>query len=109
MAWDFNISIGENWSKAASGVSKVKRLQPLIDFVAKTGAKTPGALKAALKSEPDQWFDLIKQVRSCKDALGINPNGEPNVFMFDVPFISGGAEISVFKALSTYNALYDNT
>jgi hypothetical protein len=28
--------------------------------------------------------------------------------MFDVPFISGGAEVSVFYGLSNFNALFDN-
>jgi hypothetical protein len=107
--WDFNLSLGENWGKAAQGMAKVRKLQPLIDFVTKTGARSPKALKWALKAEPDKWIDLIKQVRSLKDSLGIIPNGEPNVFMFDVPFISGGAEVSVFFGLSNFNAVYDNT
>ena len=41
--------------------------------------------------------------------MGLNSNGEPNVFMFDVPFISGGAEVSVFYGLSNFTALHDNT
>jgi len=107
--WDFNLSIGENWGKAAQGVAKVKKVKPLVDFVLKTGARTPKGLKAALKAEPDRWVDLIKQVRSAKDSLDINSNSGPNVFMFDVPFISGGAEVSVFYGLSNFNAVYDNT
>jgi len=107
--WDFNLSLGENWGKAVQGVAKVRRLRPLIDFVASTGARTPKALKQALNAHPDRWVDLIKQARSLKDSLGLNSNGEPNVFMFDVPFISGGAEVSVFYGLSNFTALHDNT
>jgi hypothetical protein len=106
--WDFNLALGENWGKLAQSTAKVKKLQPLVDFVAKTGARSPKALKAVLKAHPDRWVDLVKQTRSLKDALGLDANGSPNVFMFDVPFISGGAEVSLFYGLSNFNALFDN-
>jgi hypothetical protein len=106
--WDFNLSIGENWGKVGKAVAKAKKLKPLVDFVAKTGAKSPKALKAALKAEPDRYIDLMKAGRSVKDSVGIEMDGQPNVFMFDVPFISGGAEVSVFYGLSNFNAVYDN-
>lgn len=40
--WDFNVSLGGNWSKAAQAAGKAKKLKPLIDALAKIGAKTPG-------------------------------------------------------------------
>ena len=108
MDWDFNLSLGENWGKIGQSAGKVRKFKPLIDAVSKIGARTPKALKAALKAEPDRWVDLIKNARSMKDSLGIDPNGDPNVFMFDVPFISGGAEVSLFYGLQNFNAVYDN-
>jgi hypothetical protein len=106
--WDFNLALGENWGKLAQGTAKVRKLKPLIDFVTKTGARSPRALKSALRADPDRWVDLVKQTRSFKESLALNSNEGPNVFMFDVPFISCGAEVSLFYGLSNFNALYDN-
>ena len=55
--WDFNVSLGGNWSKAAQAAGKAKKLKPLIDALAKIGAKTPGGLKSALKAHPDKWVE----------------------------------------------------
>jgi hypothetical protein len=105
--WDFNVSLGGNWSKAAQAASKAKKLQPLIDAVTRMGARTPSGLKAALKADPDKWVELIKTARSVKDYLGIDPHGEPNVFVLDVPYAGAGVEASVFFGVSNFEALWD--
>lgn len=107
--WDFNLSLGGNWGKMAQATSKAKKLQPLINAIIKLGAKTPGGLKKALSAHPDKWVELIKAGKSVKESLGIDPNGDPNVFMFDVPFIGAGVEASVFFGVSNFNALWDFT
>lgn len=107
--WDFNVSIGGNWSKAAQAVGKAKKLQPLISVINSLGAKTPGRLKSILSAHPDKWVELIKAGKSVKESLGIDPNGAPSVFMFDVPFVGAGVEASVFFGVSNFNALWDFT
>jgi hypothetical protein len=108
-SWDFNVSLGENWGKAATATAKLKKFGPLIDFIKSTGARTPQALKSLLKADPDKWAELIKAGRSVHDFLGIDPRGEPSVFVFDVPYLSGGVEASVFYGLSNYEAVWDMT
>lgn len=105
--WDFNLSIGANWGKAASGVAKMSKFGPLIEFIQHTGARTPQTLKRLLKAHPDKWVEMIKAGKSVNDFLGIDPNAGPNVFVFDVPFLSGGTEASVFYGVSNYEALWD--
>jgi hypothetical protein len=106
--WDFNLSLGENWGKMAKGVGPLKKLKPLIDALTRLGARTPGGLKQLLKAHPDKWVELIKQTRTLKDALGIDPNGEPNVLVVGTPF-GAGTEASVFFAVANFNAMWDFT
>jgi hypothetical protein len=106
---DFNVSLAGNWGKLAQSAGKVKKLQPLIDAFATLGAKTPGAVKAALKAHPDKWVELIKTAKTMKDFIGINPNGEPNVFVFDIPYAGGGVEASVFYGVANFDAMWDFT
>jgi hypothetical protein len=107
--WDFNVSLGENWGKVAQSTAKVKKLKPLIDTLTKIGARTPSGLKKALKAEPDKWVELIKSGKTVKDYLGIDPNGEPNVFIFDVPYAAVGTEVSVFFGVANFDAVWDFT
>jgi hypothetical protein len=104
---DFNLALEENWGKMAKGASKIKKLDPLIQAISRTGAKTPGALKKALSAEPDRWVDLVKAGKSVKDYGELEDKGQPNVFMFDVPFLGKGVEVSAFYGLANFNALWD--
>lgn len=106
--WDFNLSLGPNWGKAAKSAKSIGKLKPLVDMIMKLGAKTPAGLKQLLKAHPDKWVELIKQARSLKDTLGIDPNGPPNVAVIDVPFAGGGTEASVFFGLANFEAVWDN-
>lgn len=106
---DFNLSLGSNWGKIAQAASKVRQLQPLINALSKLGAKTPNALKQALKAHPDKWVELSKAGRTVKDFIGIDPNGEPNVLIFAIPYAGGGLEASVFFGVSDFHAVWDNS
>ena len=106
--WDFNLSLGENWGKLAKGTVMIKKLEPLIQVIKKMGVKTPDQLKKALKAHPDRWVDLIKAGRSLKESLGLGSDNDPKVFMFDVPFVSGGTEASVFFGVANFNAVWDS-
>jgi len=106
---DFNLALGENWGKMAKSASKVKKLKPVIEVMAKLGAKTPQTLKKLLKAEPNKYVDLVKAVKSIRDYGELKENGDPNVFMWDVPWGSGGVEASFFYGVSNFNALWDGT
>ncbi len=106
---DFNLSLGGNWGKMAQAASKVEKLKPLIDVISKIGAKTPSGLKQVLKAKPDKWVELIKAGKTVHDFIGIDPKGEPNVFVFDIPFAGGGVEASLFYGVSNFNAVLDFT
>lgn len=105
---DVNLALGPKWSNIAKGGKNVTRLKPLIDALRRLGASTPGGLKSLLKKNPDKWLDLIKTARTVKDFIGIDPNGDPNVLLIDLP-ISGGAEASIFYGLANYDAMWDFT
>jgi hypothetical protein len=107
--WDFNLALAGNWGKVAQYAAKSKKLKPLFDLAIAAGAKTPGALKALLKAHPDKWVEFIKAGKTVKDYLGIDPKGDPNVLVFDIPMAGGGIEASAFYGLSNYNALWDFT
>jgi hypothetical protein len=106
---DFNLSLGANWGKAGKAASKISRLQPLIDVLKKTGAKSPSALKKVLGSDPDKWGDLVKAGKTVKDFAGGDSGAEPNVLIFGVPYAGGGVEASVFYGLSNFEAAWDFT
>ncbi|MCL6504013.1 MAG: hypothetical protein K6T86_15120 [Pirellulales bacterium] len=106
--WDFNLSLGPNWGKVAKAAVKAKQLKPLVKLLNEMGAKTPSGLKKVLKAHPDKWAELVKQGKALKEAIGIDPNGEPNVFIFDIPFAGGGTEASVFYGVSTFYAVWEN-
>lgn len=89
--WDFNVSLGGNWSKAAQAAGKAKKLKPLIDALAKIGAKTPGGLKSALKAHPDKWVEPPMSSSSTSRSPGV------------------GVEASAFYGLSNFDALWDFT
>jgi hypothetical protein len=105
--WDFNVSLGGNWGKMAKTGGNVKKFEPLINAVKKVGASTPDGFKTILKAHPDKWVELIKTARSLKDYLGIDPNGEPNVFILDVPYAGLGIEASVFFGVANIEAMWD--
>lgn len=113
MSTDFNLALGKNWGKMVQAGSKFKKIKPVIDAMAKIGAKTPGLWKKLLKTEPDRYFDLVKAVRSVRDYRSLKAEGDPEVFMWDVPFLNPfgdlGVEVSLFKALTTFNAIWDGT
>ena len=88
---------------------KVTKLEPLIDAVKKVGARTPEGFKTILKAQPDKWIELIKTGKSLKEYLGIDRNGEPNVFILDVPWAGGGVEASVFFGVANIDAMWDFT
>jgi hypothetical protein len=106
---DFNLALGENWGKMGKAAAKVKKLSPLVQAIIKTGAKTPGALKKILAAEPDKWVELVKAAKAVKDYGEIDPRGDPNVFMFDVPLLGVGTEASAFYGLANFNAVWDFT
>jgi len=107
--WDFNVALGEKWDTVAKSTKKIKKLEPLIKVITKIGAKTPSALKQALKADPDEWVELLKAGKSVKEYLEINPKGEPNVFVFDVPWLGAGTEVSLFYGVANFSALWDCT
>jgi hypothetical protein len=106
---DFNLSLGGNWGKLAQTGAKYKKLKPLIDALTKLGAQTPSGLKQAIKADPDKAVELSKTAKSLKDSLEIDPNAEPNVFIFDVPFAGGGVEASAYYGLANFEAVADFT
>lgn len=106
---DFNFAIGENWGKMAKSASKLKKIAPVIEAMAKISAKTPGGLKKLLKTEPDRYVDLVKAVKSVRDYRNLKGGEEPEVFMWDVPWLSGGVEASAFYGLQNFNAMWDGT
>ena len=66
-----------------------------------------GRVAVLLKAKPDKWAELVKTAKTVKDYIGIDPNGEPNVFMFDIPYAGGGTEASVFYGVANFNAVWD--
>ncbi len=106
---DFNLALGENWGKMAKSASKLKKIEPVLEAMAKLGAKTPGTLKKLLKTEPNKYIDLVKAVKSVRDYRKLKRGEEPEVFMWDVPWGSGGVEASAFYGLSNFNAMWDGT
>jgi hypothetical protein len=105
--------LGKNWGKMVQGEEKFKKFKPIIDAMGKLGANTPSGLKKMIKTKPDRYFDLVKAVKSVRDYGNLKADGDPEVFMWDVPFVSLfgelGAELSVFKSLTTFNAIWDGT
>jgi len=106
---DFNLALGENWGKMAKSASKLKKIAPVLQAMSKLGAKTPGTLKKLLKTEPDRYVDLVKAVKSVRDYGNLKAEGDPEVFMWDVPWASGGVEASLFWGLANFNAMWDGT
>jgi hypothetical protein len=106
---DFNLSLGGNWGKFAKSAANYKKLQPLINVANKIGTKTPGGFKKAIGSDPDKWVELIKAGKTVNEYMGIDPNAEPNVFVFDIPMAGGGIEASAYYGLSNFEAMWDFT
>lgn len=104
--WDFSLALGESWDKVAKGARAANKFRPVIEAMAKIGARTPSALKRALKADPDRYSDLVKAVRGVKDSL--NVPAEPKVFLIDVPWLGGGVEVSVFFGVANYEATYQS-
>jgi hypothetical protein len=105
---DFNFAPGPNFGKWIKGGISAAKFKPLVAVLEKIGAKTPKALKEALKIKPEMCGDLYKAGKTVMDTLGIDPGGAVNVVAFDVPFLSAGAEVSFFHGVSTYNAVWDS-
>jgi hypothetical protein len=105
--WDFNLALGGNWGKIGKAASKSNRLKPLVDALAKLGARTPSGVKQVLRAHPDKYAELVDTCRSLNDALGMDPSGGPRVLIFDLP-LSGGVEVSGFYGVSNFNAVWDS-
>lgn len=105
---DFNLALGMNLGKAVKTGSKAKELQPLVDALRKIGATSPALLKRLVKDKPDTWAEFAKIGRQLNDTLGAGAATEPKVFMVDIPLSGGGFELSLFKGLSNFNAVWDN-
>ena len=105
---DFALAVGPKWGAFFKEAAMVKKLKPVIDVLTRVGARTPGALKQALKAR-EVIADLIQAGKSIKEALGIGPTNEPKVLMFDIPIGGGGAEVGLFYGVANFNALWDNT
>ncbi|HMA73085.1 MAG TPA: hypothetical protein VKP67_16625 [Xanthobacteraceae bacterium] len=104
---DFTLALGENWDKIAKAGGAAKKFAPIIEAIKRIGAKTPKALKAALKADPDRYGDLVKAVGQFREALGAGAE-EQNVYLVDVPWLGGGAEASLYYGVATYTALWDS-
>lgn len=107
--WDFNLALEENWGKLVNTGAKFKRIKPVIEAMARLGVNTPQALKRLFVTKPDKYFDLVKAVRSVKQYGNLKKDGDPEVFMFDIPYASKGVEASVFFGVSNFNATWDAT
>jgi len=105
--WDANVALGAKWDKIAKGALAANKFRPLIEVLAKIGAKTPKALKSVLKADPDRYVDLIKAVKNLRDSMGAEAS-QPKVFLIDVPWLGGGVEVSVFFGVANYEALWDS-
>jgi hypothetical protein len=106
--WDFNLTLGPNWGKIAKSAGRTTKLRPLIEALAKIGAKTPTALKRMLKANPDKYGELVDSCRSFNDSLGMGSESGPKVLIFDVPLGGGGVEVSGYFGVSNFNAVWDS-
>ena len=106
--WDFNLALGPNWGKMAKSPAKTTRLGPLIQALARIGAKTPFALKRALKANPEKYGELVDSCRSFNESLGLGAESEPKVLIFDVPIGGGGIEASGYFGVSSFNAVWNS-
>lgn len=101
--FDFNLSVGVGFAKAA----KLGKLKPVLDFFRKLNVGRVGTFAAKMKkigADPEATAELMKQLRSLNDALGLNPNSV-DVFACDVPFVPGTLEVSLFWVASEYRSL----
>jgi len=103
---DFTLALGENWDKIAKARGAAKKFMPIMDVIAKIGAKTPHGLKTALKAEPDRYGDLVKAVMQFRETIGCRE--EQNVYLVDIPWLGTGAEASLFHGVATFTALWDS-
>lgn len=104
---DFTVALGENWDKIAKAGGAAKKFAPLINAIMKIGAKTPKALKAALKADPDRYGDLLKAALQFRESMGAAVE-EQNVYLVDIPWLGGGAEASLYYGVANYTALWDS-
>jgi hypothetical protein len=105
---DFTLSLGENWGKIAKTGGSAKKFAPIIQAIAKIGAKTPKGLKTVLKAEPDRYGDLVKAVGQFRETLGAAAE-EVNAYLVDIPWAGGGVEASVYFGVANYTALWDSS
>jgi hypothetical protein len=104
---DFTLALGENWGKIAKAGGAAKKFAPIIEVITKIGAKTPKALKAALKAEPDRYGDLVKAAVQFRESVGAAAE-EQNVYLIDIPWLGGGVEASLYYGVANYTALWDS-
>ena len=104
---DFTLALGENWDKIAKASRAAKKFAPLIEAIAKIGAKTPKALKHILKADPDRYGDLVKAMMQFKESLGAEAE-EKNVYLVDIPWAGGGVEASLYFGVANYTALVNS-
>ncbi len=100
---DFNVALGAKFGKAVKAATAGKKFEPLVRFITRVGAKTPDGLRKALLNDPDKKADLIKLIKTNKEAWGLT-KGEPNVLFVDLPFAGGGTEISLYYAVTEFHA-----
>jgi hypothetical protein len=105
--WDFNLTLGPNWGKAAKAVTKSSRMQPLVKALQKTGASTPSRFKQLVKAHPDKYAELVDSCRSFNETIGAGDGTTPKVILFDLP-LGGGIEASVYFGVANFNAVWDN-
>lgn len=101
--WDFNVSVGANVGKAV----KLGKLAPAINFFKKLQVGRVAEFAAKMKkigADPEKAAELIKQLRGLKEALGMSGNNL-DVFAFDIPFVPGTLEVSLFWVASEYRSL----
>ena len=109
---DFSLALGANAGsviKGAQAAGKIKKLQPLVNFLVKVGAKSPAAFQQALK-QPDKLADLYKAVMGLKDTLAAEGGvSEPQVIVMDVPYASAGTEVALFHSVTEFRVLGNPT
>ncbi|HMD97104.1 MAG TPA: hypothetical protein VKM93_07220 [Terriglobia bacterium] len=104
---DFTLALEEKWDSIAKAAGSAKKFAPIIKVITQIGAKTPKALKAALKAKPDRYGDLVKAVLQFRESMGAAVE-EQNVYLVDIPWLGKGAEVSFFYGVANYTALWDS-
>lgn len=100
---DWNVALGAKFGKIVKAATSTSKYAPLVRFITRVGAKTPRGFREFLLKNPDKIADLLKLVKTNKEAWGLS-NDEPNVLFIDIPAAGGGTEISIYHAVTEFNA-----